>query len=36
MYKREHYRNNKQRYIDNAASRRRRVLDERVRFWWSF
>jgi hypothetical protein len=36
MYKREHYRNNKQRYIDNAASRRRRVLDERVRFLVEF
>ena len=31
-YKREHYARNRQRYIDNAAARRRRMLDERMRF----
>jgi hypothetical protein len=36
IYKREHYRNNKQRYIDNAAARRRRILDERTRFLVEF
>jgi hypothetical protein len=36
IYKREHYRNNKQRYIANAASRRRRILDERTRFLVDF
>jgi hypothetical protein len=35
-YKREHYLNNKQRYVDNAAIRRRRILDERTRLLVEF
>jgi hypothetical protein len=31
-YKKKHYRANKQRYVDNAAKRKRRVLQERVDF----
>jgi hypothetical protein len=31
-YKQEHYRANKQRYVDNAARRRERVVRERVEF----
>jgi ribosomal protein S15P/S13E len=29
-YKREHYRANKQRYVDQAGRRRRQLLDERI------
>ena len=31
-YKQEHYQANRRRYIDNARSRRERVLDERMRY----
>jgi hypothetical protein len=31
-YHREHYLKNRQKYIDSAAARRRRILDERVTF----
>ena len=31
-YKQEHYKANRQRYIDNARRRRERVIDERMQF----
>jgi hypothetical protein len=31
-YHHEHYEKNKQKYIENAAARRRRILDERMEF----
>ena len=35
-YHREHYLANKQRYIDNAAKRRRKMVEERVRYLVEF
>jgi hypothetical protein len=32
LYKQEHYRSNRQRYIDNARARTARVVEERTRF----
>jgi 5-methylcytosine-specific restriction endonuclease McrA len=35
-YKQEHYEKNKQRYIDNAAARKRRIIDERMEFIFAY